>query len=103
SPGMRTHNVVQIDLQDRGRVPAVALVRRVREVRQMASATFPPLDGIYPTFDVGPQPSLPAPVKVNVVSSDYFSILDLPPIRGRAFSSDEAQSGEKARPRIGGR
>src|SRR6185437_14313493 len=33
SPGMRTHNVVQIDLQDRGRVPAVALVRRVREVR----------------------------------------------------------------------
>ena len=93
SPGMRTHNVVQIDLQDRGRVPAVELVRRVREVRQMASATFPPLDGIYPTFDVGPQPSLPAPVKVNVVSSDYFSILDLPPIRGRAFSSDEAQSG----------
>lgn len=93
SPGMRTRNVVQIDVLDRGRARAVEVLSRMRSVRQVASASFPPLDGIYPSFDVGPHPSLPASVKVNVVSNDYFALLDLTPMRGRTFSKEEAESG----------
>lgn len=92
SPGMRTRNLVQIDMLDRGRDHAVDLLHTIHTIRALASAAWPPLDGIYPDADVGPNPARPIPAKVNVVSADYFTALDLPPLRGRVFSTDEAES-----------
>ncbi|MGH7619780.1 MAG: FtsX-like permease family protein [Gemmatimonadaceae bacterium] len=92
SPGVRTRNLVVVDMLDRGRARAVDMLRGMRSVRGLASASSAPLDGSYPTFDIGAKPSEPIPARVNVVSSGYFSALDLGPVRGRAFSKDEAES-----------
>lgn len=92
SPGMRTRNLVQVAMLDRGRARAVDILRGMPDVRALASAASPPLDGVYPDIDVGPSAARPTPAKVNVVSPDYFAALDLPTLRGRTFSTDEAES-----------
>ncbi len=92
SPGIRTANLVQMGLNTRGRDAAITRLRAMPGIVELASATAPPLDGIFPDVEAGPSSSLLARIKYNVVSPAYFDLLDLPIQRGRNFTKDEGDA-----------
>jgi len=91
SPGIRVQNIVQVELLDRGRTRVIEDLRRASLVRYLASASSPPLDGIFPDLYAGPGGASPTRIKFNIVSPEYFATLDLGTMRGRLFSVDEAR------------
>ena len=90
SPGIRVHNIVQVELLDRRRAQAIEELRRTPAIRYVASASSPPLDGIFPDLYAAPAGTPSTRIKFNVVSPEYFGALDIPMTRGRNFSANEA-------------
>src|SRR5262249_42398804 len=79
-----------------------ALVARLKErlqampgVRVVAAAMREPLRGSLPITQVstGPERSHVLDANYNEATPEYFSVLDIPLVRGRAFTTDEAASG----------
>jgi hypothetical protein len=79
SPGVRVQNIVQIE-------------RRASLTRYLASASSPPLDGIFPDLYAAPDGASPSRIKFNIVSPEYFPTFDLGVTRGRLFSVEEARA-----------
>src|SRR5512146_1338100 len=92
SPGIRTANLVQIGLNRLGRDAAIRRLRAMPGVLRLASATAPPLDGIFNDVEAGRSPNFFERIKFNIVSPDYFAALDLPILRGRNFTTEEAEA-----------
>jgi predicted permease len=93
--GMRTRDVVQLDLDDRARGPALRRLRSEPTVSLIGSSSQSPLDGMYPTLGVRVTgQSQIAVAGVNFVDAGFFRVLEIPIVRGRAFSADEERSGE---------
>ncbi|HEX8943538.1 MAG TPA: ADOP family duplicated permease [Gemmatimonadaceae bacterium] len=90
SPGIRVHNIVQVELLDRRRAQAIEELRRTPAIRYVASASSPPLDGVFPDLYAAPAGAPSTRIKFNVVSPEYFGALDIPMTRGRNFSANEA-------------
>ena len=91
-PGIRTANLVQIGLNRLGRDAAISRLRATPGVLRLASATAPPLDGIFDDVEAGRSPNFFETIKFNIVSPDYFAALDLPILRGRNFTAEEAEA-----------
>ena len=117
-PGFHTHDidVMELDLslagydETRGRTQAAALLDVVRTtpgVKQAALSAMVPLAGSAMGFGGIDVAGHPAPVvdksatpgswygDWNVVSPDYFDVLDIPLVRGRAFSDADRQGAPK--------
>ncbi len=92
SPGIRVHGIVQVELLDRGRMRAIDELRRVPLIRDVASASSAPLDGVFPDLYAAPAGTPSMRIKFNIVSPEYFAALDLGPTRGRNFSAEEARA-----------
>jgi predicted permease len=92
-PGIRTSDVVQVEVLDRSRAKVLATLALEPGVRGVASAMHYPLDGLLPGLRVKPAGDSSVRVSYNIVSRDYFSAIGLSIIRGRGFTEDEARGG----------
>lgn len=92
--GMRTHDVVQLDLDDQARGAALRRLRAEPMISLIGASSQSPLDGMYPSLGVrATGASQIAVAGVDFVDSGFFRVLDIPIVRGRTFSADEARGG----------
>ena len=90
--GFRTRNIVQMSVRDSVSTRVLDRIRAEHTVRAIASASSPPLDGGLDGLLVKTSDSTTLAFDLNVVSPEYFSLLELPIVRGRGFSADEGRS-----------
>jgi len=88
--GMRTSDVVELDLDDHARAAALRRLRSEPIVTDIGASTQAPLDGMYPALGVrvSGAPRI-AVAGVDFVDASFFRVLDVPIVRGRAFTADE--------------
>jgi len=88
--GMRTSDVVELDLDDHARAAALRRLRSEPIVTDIGASTQAPLDGMYPSLGVrvSGAPRI-AVAGVDFVHAGFFRVLDVPIVRGRAFTADE--------------
>ena len=92
--GMRTRDVVQLDLDDQARGPALRRLRSEPIVSLIGTSSRSPLDGMYPTLGVrATGASQIAVAGVDFVDSAFFGVLGIPIVRGRGFNADEQHRG----------
>jgi predicted permease len=89
--GFRTRNIVQMSMSDS--VPRQVIERIVADhtVLAVASAERPPLDGGLDKVEIKAGDSTAIRFDFNLVSPEYFAVLELPIVRGRGFSADEGR------------
>jgi predicted permease len=90
-PGIRTNDVVQLEVLDRSRSRVLATLATQPDVHAIASAMHYPLDGIFPGLRIKTDGDSAVRVAYNVVSPDYFVAIGLSLVRGRAFTENEAR------------
>jgi predicted permease len=91
-PGIRTRDVVQIELDPKTRAKSLDALRREPTVRAIASSSSTPLDGAFSEVSARIASGASKHLNYIIVSPEYFSVADLPILRGRAFTDDEARS-----------
>ncbi len=88
--GMRTHDVVQIDLDDRARSAALERLRSEPAVTRIGASSQAALDGMYPSLGLrAAADSTVVVAGTDFVDAGFFQVLDIPIVRGRAFTSEE--------------
>lgn len=95
-PGIRTSGALEITVQEPFRHLVLTRLRERPDVMSLASATTPPLGGIFPG-SVFAAASAPGTVSrgggYNFVSPAYFQTFGIRVLRGRTFTDTEAQVG----------
>ncbi len=88
--GLRTSDVVQVVLDDHARGAALRRLRAEPMVSDIGASTQSPLDGMYPSLGVrvAGEPRI-AVAAVDFVDAGFFRVLDVPIVRGRAFTADD--------------
>jgi predicted permease len=85
--GVRTRDVLQIGLVERGRTRALAQLRAEPAVETIAAAVRSPLDGSFNSVQLSAgRQRLIAGAFFNFVSSEYFPVLGIPLVAGRNFT-----------------
>ncbi|HTI05501.1 MAG TPA: ADOP family duplicated permease [Gemmatimonadales bacterium] len=88
--GLRTRDVVELTLDDRGRRAALERLRAEPTVVALGASRTPPLDGYYPTIAMHGAGDRRVTVSSYVFAdARFFTVLDVPIRRGRAFSDAE--------------
>jgi predicted permease len=91
-PGIRTRDVVQLTISDSARASTLLLLAAQPSVRTIGASSRTVLDGIYPGVIVRPSGSTVLTRSLtDFVDSGFFHALDIPLVRGRAFTADEAR------------
>jgi predicted permease len=92
--GMRTRDVLQVDLDDRARGPAIERLRADPIVSGLGASSHAALDGMYPPLGLRASGSSQVAVAgVDFVDAGFFQVLDIPIVRGRAFTASEERLG----------
>ena len=92
--GMRTDDVVQLNLDDRARGVTLRQLRAEPIVSLVGASTHSPLDGEYPSLGVRAAGARRIAVAgVDFVDAGFFRVLDVPIVRGRGFTADEERLG----------
>lgn len=91
-PGIRTRNVVQVELTPGAKSAVLDALERDPIVRGIAASSFTPLDGRFSEILLVADGRRSERASYNVVSPEYFRVLDLPIVSGRPFTEDEARS-----------
>ena len=93
-PGLRTQNIVEIEIQEKSRARVLARLAAEPLVESVASAANTPLDGAFPRIQAGAaNNTVLVQASYNHVSPEYFPIFEIPILRGRNFTAEEANSG----------
>jgi predicted permease len=93
-PGLRTQNIVEIEIQEKSRARVLARLAAEPLVESVASAANTPLDGAFPRIQAGAADNtVLVQASYNHVSPEYFPIFEIPILRGRNFTAEEANSG----------
>ena len=89
-PVIRTHDMVQLSIDDSDRVATVRRLRGIPGVRAVAATAPMVLDAIYPTIALKhPNSAAVSRVYMSYVDSAYFPTVDVKIDRGRNFTSQE--------------
>jgi predicted permease len=88
--GMRTGDVVSVEVQDASRDRILAALSTESPVREVAASTVLPLDGGFPSASVTSAEGKLALSSYNYVSPEFFDVLGIPLIQGRNFSREES-------------
>src|SRR5437899_9857868 len=92
--GMRTSDVVQLDLDEHARGAALRRLRTEPIVSGIGASTQSPLDGKYPAQGVrGAGDRRIEIAGVDFVDAGFFSVVGIPTLHGRAFTDDEERRG----------
>ncbi len=92
--GMRTHDVVQLLLDDQARGATLRRLRTEAIVSDVGASSHSPLDGEYPSLGVRVAgESRIAVAAFDFVDAGFFRVLDVPIVRGRGFTADEERLG----------
>jgi len=92
--GMRTHDVVQLDLDEHARAGALRRLRTEPIVSGIGASTQSPLDGMYPAQGVRAAGDRRIEIAgIDFVDAGFFRVVDIPILRGRGFSDDEEGRG----------
>jgi predicted permease len=91
-PGIRTRNVVQVELTPLARSGVLDALERDPLVSGIAASTSTPLDGRFSEVPLIADGRRSERSSYSIVSPAYFSVLDLPIISGRGFTEDEASA-----------
>jgi len=92
--GIRTRDVLQIDLDDRARAPALERLRAEPVVGGIGASSQAALDGMYPSLGIrAAGDSTIAVAGVDFVDAGFFHVLGISIVRGRGFTPDEEQLG----------
>jgi predicted permease len=93
-PGMRTRDVIEIEVENKSRARVLETLRAQPDVNLLAATSDLPLDSTLPSISAASAPSGEGTrIAYQYISSEYFQELDIPILRGRTFSVDEARSG----------
>jgi predicted permease len=90
-PGIRTRNVVQIELTRGARSGILDALRRDPIVRDIAASSSRPLDGRLSEVSLVAEGRRSERASYMVVSPEYFGVVGLPTVSGRVFTDDEAR------------
>lgn len=90
-PRIHAHNMVLVDVTAPSTALALDEIRRLPDTQAIASATSAPMDGLFPATQVVGADGVSLETKFDIVSPDYFGVVDVPLRRGRLFSDDEAR------------
>jgi len=91
--GFRTHGVIIMGIGEKLRTSVIARLRSEPMVEMVAAAGSTPLNGMLPSVSVSTAAGETVPSAwYNHVSPEYFSLLEIPILRGRNFTGDEARS-----------
>jgi predicted permease len=92
--GLRTHDVLSVEIQQRSRTTVLAALRANRLVDTIAAAAALPLDMKFPTISVVPSgDSSVVQAMHNEVSGSYFDVLAIGLTSGRGFTSNDESGG----------
>ena len=91
--GFRTHDVIAIDLREPLRARALAALAANPLVTGVAASSAVPLEGTAPSVSVGPDDGKLQSTRYRFVTPTYFEVLDIPLVKGRSFTTDEAAGG----------
>jgi predicted permease len=93
--GLRTRNVISIEVEDKSRAAVLASLRANAVVDTIAAAASLPLDMRFPTASVSPSgDSALVDVLYNRVSRSYFDVLGMTLTSGRAFNAQDESNAE---------
>ncbi len=91
--GMRTRGVIEIEIREKSRARAIGSLAAEPGVDLLAATSDPPIDSTLPAVSASGTPgseTIRAPYKY--ASPEYFQALEIPIVRGRNFTGDEARS-----------
>ncbi|OLE78865.1 MAG: hypothetical protein AUF76_18280 [Acidobacteria bacterium 13_1_20CM_2_65_9] len=92
-PGVRTHDVISLDVRDASRARVVAALAANPIVLGIAGASTIPLDATAPEVAAATAdgPDL-VRLRYRYVTPSYFDVFDLPILSGRTFTVEEANA-----------
>ena len=91
-PGVRTHDVITLDVRDEARGRIVAALDAHPLVTGIASASTVPMDATAPEVAATAGEGLAlVRVRYRYVSASYFDVFGLPILEGREFTRQEAE------------
>lgn len=90
-PGVRTRDVVIVQVRDKSLPRAIATLSAESGIELVAATSTPPMQMSLPLVSAtGSRSAATVRVQHNHVSTSYFSLLDIPILRGRNFAPEEA-------------
>jgi predicted permease len=89
--GIRTHDVISIEVIEKYRAPLITRLAEEALVQTVGASAVVLLDSGLPSAHVSSGDGKLADASYNYVSRELFTVLDLPILRGRNFTVDEAQ------------
>ena len=90
--GFRSHHIIAMEITENSRNRVIDGLSSDPGVDKIAVASSIPLGGRVPTVEAAAENGPTIPIAFNEVSPNYFEILGIPLLRGRGFSSQEANS-----------
>jgi len=92
--GLKTHGVVAMEIEDKFRAKVLRQLAAEPLVRSIAASSRLPFEGSLPWMPVKPDnKSERIWAQYVQVSPEYFSVFELPILRGRGFTAEEARGG----------
>jgi predicted permease len=92
--GFRTQSVIVMGFREKFRTKIVDRLSSEPVIQAVAAAGSTPLNGIPPTVSVSAREEATVlRASYNHVSPEYFTLLEIPILRGRNFTAEETRSG----------